>query len=84
MITTLITTLCPLSQEREQDMGLGPSETGRTQQAGGVCGSKEERGQAESLERCAGSSMDEAVEPGMLGGDKTRKEETQCSGACSG
>ena len=78
MIRTLITILCPLPQEHEQDIGLGPFETGSTEQAGGVCGGKGEHGQAEGLEPCAGSAMDEAVELGMPG-DKMRKEETQCS-----
>lgn len=65
MIRTLITILCPPPQEHEQDMGLGPSKIGRTQQAGGVCEGKGEHGQAESLEPCAGSTMDEVVELGM-------------------
>jgi len=79
MTMTLITTLCPLPQEHDQDMGLGSPEPGRTQQTGGVCGDKEEHGQAG-----AWSSVDEAVEPGMSDVGKTRKEETQCSGTWLG
>lgn len=60
MIRTLISILCPLPQEEEQDGGLGPSETGSTRRAGGVRGGPGERGQAEGLEPCAGSTVGEA------------------------
>lgn len=51
MIRTLITILCPVHQEHEKDMSLGPPETGSTAQPGGVCGGKAEHGQAEGSEQ---------------------------------
>lgn len=81
MSRTLITVHCPVQQEYEKDMSLGPPETGSTEQPGGVCGDKAEHGQAGGSEPSAGNSRDKAVEPGTAGLDKLRKKKTQWSRA---
>lgn len=81
MIRTLKTICCPVHQEYEKDMSLGPPETGSTEQPGEVHGDKAEHGQAEGSELSAGNTRDKAVEPGMPGLDKLSKKKTQQSRA---